>query len=358
MRRTLAAGALPVLLSGLVLSCSATGVADKTGGDVEILRFATIDKVDANGQSPAPGVFLAALERLSGGELRSDVTLDFQSGEVGAETDLVRAIAEGSVDGGWPTTRAFSRAGLRGLEPVEAPLVLSSTDAQRALATGPAAAALLESLEGSGIETLGLAVGSLRRPWSTGPALVEPDRWRGVPFRSYNSPVQEDAVRALGGEPVLASFDFPQLVSDGALRGVELDRAQYDRNGYGALLPHVVSNIVLWPRMTVLSLSTKRFRALTDQQQEWVRAAAAEAVAASVAFPYDETAPAERLCGQGVRFTEAEPAQVVSLQRAVAPVLVALRSDPETRTSMSVVEQVARDFPSAEAIPLPPSCAG
>jgi TRAP-type C4-dicarboxylate transport system substrate-binding protein len=280
----------------------------------------------------------------------------FESGSVTAETDLVKAIASGRLDGGWPASRAFSRAGIRGLEPIEAPMTLTSYAAQKSLAEGSAARLLLRTLDGSGVVGLGLAVGPLRRPWADTEPLVDLQRWRGITFRSYNSPVQEDTIRALGAVPVPASYYFGELVRAGTLRAIETDVAQYAHSGYGVLLPKAVGNEVLWPRMMVLSLSRKRFDSLTPEQQGWVQGAARDAVHASVEFGYDETTLAAHLCAQGVRFSDATPGQLAGLRHAVQPVVDALARDPATAASLVQVQKVAASNPAPDAVEVPPPC--
>jgi TRAP-type C4-dicarboxylate transport system substrate-binding protein len=340
----------------LVAGCGPTEVTDKTGSNVIVLRLATLDVLDSNGQSVAPTVFIKAVERLSGGRIRVSVREKFEDGQASAETDIVKAITTGDLDGGWPSSRAFSRAGIRGLEPIEAPLTLTSYAAEKALVTGPAAKTLLGTLRDTGVVGLGLAVGPLRRPWALKLPLVEAQRWHGIRFRSYNSPVQEEAIRALGAEPVLSSYNFPDLVLAGTLDAVETDAAQYEHNGLGELLPNVAGNVVLWPRVLVLSLSQRSFDALSETERGWVQRAAAEAVQASVDFPYDDAAVARRLCGLGVRFATATPDQLATLHRTVQPVLDALARDPATRLSMAEVARVAADRLDVDALDVPVNC--
>jgi TRAP-type C4-dicarboxylate transport system substrate-binding protein len=349
----LVAGAVTSLLAA---GCQSAGITDKTGANIIVLRLATIDSTDPNGQSVAPEAFIRALGRRSGGRIRTTVKETFESGSMTAETDLVKAIAADRVDGGWPSSRAFSRAGIRGLEPIEAPMTLTSYAAQRSLAEGPAARILLSTLDGSGVLGLGLAVGPLRRPWADTQPLIDLRRWSGVTVRSYNSPVQEDTIRALGAVPIPASFHFTGLVRAGTLQAIETDVAQYAHSGYGVLLPKAVGNEVLWPRMMVLSLSQKRFHSLTREQRGWVQGAARDAVHASVAFAYDETTPASHLCSQGVRFVDATPDQLAGLRHAVQPVVDALASDPVTAGSLAQVEKVAALHPVPDALVVPTSC--
>ena len=220
-----------------------------------------------------------------------EVLTDYGGGDASAESDLVEAIASGDLDGGWPSTRAFARADIGGLEAVEAPMTLTSYAAERALVTSPVADDLLGSLEGSGVLGLGLSVGPLRRPFAAEAPLLEPADWAGIRFRSYNSPVQSEAIAALGAEPVDLGFGWIDEVNAGDLRGAELDVAQYLKNGLSTEAGNVTANVVLWPKVFVLSLSQDRFDALTEEQQGWVRAAADIAVQASVDGDYDEDAP-------------------------------------------------------------------
>ena len=83
----------------------------------------------------------------------------------------------------------------------------------------------------------------------------------------------------------------------------------------------MTANVVLWPKVFVLSLSKKRFDSLTSQQQGWVREAAAQAVKASANASYDDSTIAQSLCITGVRFYDASAAQIAALRSKVRPVL-------------------------------------
>jgi len=351
--------AVALLVAAVALGaagCRAGVVADKAGGSVVVLRFATIDNANPNGHTVAPQAFIDAVERLSGGRLHVDLQQSFESGAAGAESDIVKRLRAGTLDGGWPVTRAFARAGISGLEPIEAPMTLTNVAAERALATGDGGRVLLATLHGTGVVGLGLTVGPLRRPWSTTRPLVAPGAWRSIAFRSYNSPVADSTIRALGGRPTEASFPFPALVRSGRLQGVELDIAQYDHNHYADLLPWVVANEVLWPRMLVLSLSQKRWSTLTKRQRGWLTEAAQTAVSASAAARYDEAPLAAGLCTFGVRFVDATPAEVTAMRRAVQPVIAALAADPETAPGLAAVQAAVQTHPGVDGVHVPSRC--
>jgi TRAP-type C4-dicarboxylate transport system substrate-binding protein len=340
----------------LVAACSATPSADKAGGDTVVLKLATIDSVNNNGQSYGPQAFVDTLEKVSGGRIKVEVTERYGDGAPEAESDLVEAIASGEVDGGWPSTRAFSNAGISGLEAVEAPLTLTSYAAEKALVSGPVADKLLEQLDGTGIVGLDLAVGPLRRPFAAEAPLLRPADWAGATFRVYNSPVQTDAVRLLGATPVNLGLGWIDEVRAGRLRGVEFDIAQYAQMGNTTEAGYVTANVVLWPKVFVLSISQERFDALTDEQQTWVQEAAEEAMQASVDATYNETTIAQDLCGKGARFIAASPDQIAELSTSLQPVLDGLAADPANGALLTEIQAIAADHPEPDVPTVPEPC--
>ena len=251
---------------------------------------------------------------------------------------------------------AFANAGIRGLEAIEAPMMIASFDAQRELVTSPAAELALEQLEGSGVIGLGLAVLTLRRPFAVDAPLLEPEDWEGIRFRSYHSPVQADTIRALGGEPVDLSFSWVDEVNAGRLDGAESGVAAGTPPAVSGDL-YITSNVVLWPKVAVLSLSQARFDDLDDEQREWVQQAADLATQASVDATYDEDAQATAFCEQGVRIVSATGEQLTSLRDAVAPVIDALGADPETAPLLAEVQAIAERHPDPDVLDVPADCA-
>lgn len=352
--RFLSLGLGSVLLAG----CAGQAVPpqDKAGTQTLVLKFATPDSVAINGLAFGQAAFLGDLVSVSGGLIKVDMTLSFGNAATDSETKLVQAIATGDVDGGWPSTRAFANAGIHGLEAVEAPLTISNYAASKALVSGPVAGDLLAQLDGSGVKGLGLAVGPLRRPFAAQAPLLGLQDWRGVTFRAFNSPVQADAIRALGATPVNAGSDWVDQVAAGTLRGVEFDIAQYAANGNGSLAPFVTANVVLWPKVFVLAISQKRWDALTDQQRAWVQQAAELATKASVDATWDESTAAAGLCASGVRFVDASTSQVSALRDAVAPVIAKLAADPINGPLLAKIQAIAGQYSQVEEPGVPATC--
>jgi TRAP-type C4-dicarboxylate transport system substrate-binding protein len=354
-RRVAARVSTAIAVVALAAACQS---ADKTGGDTAVLRLATFEgEVNANGQNYGPQAFVDNLAKVSGGRLKVELKTEFGAGSADAESRVVRAIATGEVDGGWPATRAFASGGITGLEVVEAPMTITSYVAQKALVSGPAATELLDRLDGRGVVGLGLTVGPLRRPFAANEPLLGPEDWKGASFRVFNSPVQADAVRALGATPADVSFSFTDQIKAGTLRGAEFDIAQYEHLGNGREAGNITANVVLWPKVFVLTLSKQRFDTLSPQQQAWVRDAAKQAVSASVEATYDEASVARTLCGRGARFHHASPGQVRGLRAKLRPVLDKLAADPANAKLLRDIQAIAAQHPGTEVPDVPASCA-
>jgi hypothetical protein len=101
----------------------------------------------------------------------------------------------------------------------------------------------------------------------------------------------------------------------------------------------------------VLSLSQKRFDALSTEQRGWVQQAADLAVKASVDASYDETQLASQLCGRGVEFQAATASQVADLKNALAPVLDRLSADATNGPLLTELKAIGAAYPADSVNP-------
>jgi hypothetical protein len=235
-------------------------------------------------------------------------------------------------------------------------MTITSYEAEKALVTSPVADQLLSRLEGSGVVGLSLAVGPLRRPFAAEAPLLSLGDWAGTPFRVYNSVIQDAAVRALNATPVNVGYTWVDDVRGGTLRGAEFDIAQYHANGLTTEAGNVTSNVVMWPKVFVLSISQELFDSLTEQQRGWVREAAARATQASVNATYDETTLARELCGKGARFVEASDSQIADLRAALQPVIEGLATDPDDAALLEEIRAIAFEHPGVDQPDVPAEC--
>jgi TRAP-type C4-dicarboxylate transport system substrate-binding protein len=112
-------------------------------------------------RTPSSAALSQALRRSDPGRRRDP----YPGGTASSESELVKAIAAGNIDGGRISVRAFAAAGIPGLAAVEAPMTITSYAADKELATGDAADLVTRNPKDSGIKGLGLAMGQLRCPF-------------------------------------------------------------------------------------------------------------------------------------------------------------------------------------------------
>ena len=167
----------------------------------------------------------------------------------------------------------------------------------------------------------------------------------------FNSPVQAATVTALGGRPENAGFTWLDKVKEGSIRGAEFDV----NSTLGAGL-HVTSNVVLWPKVFVFSLSQKRYDSLTTQQREWVALAARRATGATMRTAYDSRAAVDRLCALGTTFSAANSEQVAALRSRVKVVVDALAADPKSSALLSTIVAIGERHPRVERLEPSSTC--
>lgn len=314
-----------VLLGGLTACSSAAGDDGALGKTGEHSVSLSVMAPDADAGSGVVSDLVAALGRESGGRITFKVDLSYDDGTPEVESRLVHDLAAGRIDAAVVAARGYIAAGIGHLDVLEAPFTLTSYAAERDLVTSPVATDLLQRLDGTGVHGLALVVGPLRRPLSTGRALVTPADWSGQPFATYSSSTQDDTVRRLGGIPVHAGDRWHELWADAKVRGAETSTAGASRIGYGAVMP---TNVVLWPKVQIVAVSQRLYDSLDATAQDWLARAAARVRDQSVDAAWDETGDAATACAAGVRFATATPEQLTALREAVAPVLRRLVDDP------------------------------
>jgi TRAP-type C4-dicarboxylate transport system substrate-binding protein len=131
--RRLIAGMITTLSVLATAACSAGAPADRAGGETVTLKLGTIDHVNPDGQSFGVQAFVDNIPKVSSGRLKVEVVEEYGDGAATADAELIKAIADGQLDGGWVGTRGFGPAGIHGLEAFEAPTVITSYAAQKAL---------------------------------------------------------------------------------------------------------------------------------------------------------------------------------------------------------------------------------
>lgn len=336
--------ALMMALAG----CSATAAADKAGSTSVVLHLVSLDGgLNNTGQEYGLQAFVDALSQISNGKITGDVTFAYAHSDPNPETAIVKAIASGEVDGGWPATRSFAPAGIPGMQAVEAPFALTSNDAVLDAVKGPVRDQVLGALNATGVKGIGLVIGGLRRFFTDKP-LTSVAAWQGLQLRVVEDPVQDGFARAAGAMPVHTDLDWRDKLNSGELKlnGVEL--AVPIAAASGMPFSYYPTNLVLWPKIYVLSLNRARFDGLTTQQQGWIEAAAKIAEGSSVNGHYNEGEFVQALCDNGVLPYTVPDAALAALRTKVEPVINKLATDPAEAALLASVMKVAGAHPQPD----------
>lgn len=347
---------LPVLAAG----CAGSSVSgDKAGGTAShgpvILRLASTpgDLSDV----PPIADFVRWVRELSHGGIRIEVVNEWGSYRPDAEAQVVRAVASGKADLGWAASRVLDSIGLSGFGALSAPMLVDSYPLEEAALASPIAPRLLDSLNGVGVTGLAMLPDALRRPIGARRQLLSPGSWRGISFGTYRSRLQEQAIRALGGRPVIVFGPFRlHALETGAIQGFELDLRRYWQLTLERAAPYVAANVPLWPQVDVLFANPRRLSALTDQQRALLKEAADEAGWSASELSLQDATFAVKACAAGARFARATAAKLAALRRSFSPVYSNLEQDPRTRAVIDQIERLKRSTEPGPALVIPAGC--
>jgi TRAP-type transport system periplasmic protein len=361
MKLAKAGALLALILAAVVVSgCSAAAGGDKAGGPAGgpvVLRMAGTP----SGVSDVPPVadFIQRVRSLSGGSVQIKVISQLGDYAPGAEAQVVRAVADGTVDLGWAGSRVFDMMGVPAFGALSAPMLIDSYPLENAVIKSPVPARMLAGL--SRLHVTGLAVlgDVLRHPYAVHWPLLTPADWRGLSVGTYRSGVQEQAIHALGATPVVAFGPYrTHDLGSGAIQGFELDMQRYVHLGLVASARYVTANVVLWPEFDVLFANPARLASLTGQQRAWLQQAAADASRSSAMLVAGQNARyIKQACAMGARFVNATPGDLAAMRQAFTPVYRSLATDPQTSAFIAQIQHLKRTIPPGPGPAIPAGCA-
>lgn len=283
--------------------------------------------------------FARAVGELSDGE----ITIRFMNGwgrreDPSEETSLLTDVAGGRAELGWAGTRAFGKLGVRGLDPLQAPLLITSYAAQAAVCRSEVVQDALVSLEEIGLEGIAVLGAELRKPFGVTRPLISASDYAGAIIRTHASVVGEETLRALGATPVLRSRTDMARTEAPSFDGMDNHCSALAGWGYGGTL---TTNVNLWPRTVTLVASRTAWKRLGAEPQRVLRAAGARASeAAAAALAQQERADVEALKGTPVECATADADQIAELRERVAPAYASLRRDPMAAGLLERLEEI------------------
>jgi TRAP-type C4-dicarboxylate transport system substrate-binding protein len=338
----LAAAAILAVAAG----CGSGG--DKAGGGSPAKPlFLTLEHEDDHSLTGAPE-FAEAVERVSEGSMRIRFVHAGRGTEVQFERGVVEDVRDGLAQLGIGDARVWDTMGVTSFQPLLAPFLVDSLELERRVLESSLATRMLEGVERAGVVGIALLPGALRSPFGITRLLLGPDDYRGATIGTRPTRLGRRVLGALG-----ASQNVYVPGSVAGLDGMESNPKSIDYNGWEGAL---TANVVLWPKPYTIFMNRNAFNALTPEQQEILRDAGRETIAAEL----DDVARSgsealARACADGaVTLAYASAADVAGLQEAVQPVYEELESDQDTKELIGEIKEIRAAVPAPSVTALLP----
>jgi TRAP-type C4-dicarboxylate transport system substrate-binding protein len=335
-------------MAGLLAACG-SGRSDKAGGLTEpaVLRIANHDQHDFFAK-----LFSDEVRRLSEGRMR----VQFIPGTAGndpadAFVRYARQVRDGRYDLGVIDAPAWDELGVRSLEPLQAPLLITDQSLFRAVVASPLAAKMLGGLSAQHVVGLSLMMTYLQHPVGFDGPLTGPTEFRGKRILAPVSRVNDAAISALGATPL----HFGSAQQDQALAHHEIDGQEmgaFARPGVW-----LTPNVTFFADAFTVVANQRRFAKLSDEQQRVLRTAAARAAqrTADSMVSDPEAGMVERQCRRG-HVVPATPTELAAFEQAMRPVYAQLERDPQVRATIAGIRDLKGRTPPDPAPRIPASC--
>ena len=266
------------------------------------------------------------MEELTDGGIQVEIAWQAAGAPTDFEQALVRMVQAGELDLGWVGSRAFDVLGVPTLQALQAPFLIDDYPLLRAVVASDLPAKMLAGLQNIDLVGLGLFPDDLRYPMGFSRPFLSLDDFRDAGFRVPPSNAADALFRALGAEPKHLNGAAIDAARDaGEIEGIELSMDLAPVFGPA----HVPAGLALYPRVNTLFASDRAIRALTTEQQEAVRMAAADALDFAIQELPDQD-DAAVFCAAGGEVVVAQPADVDAIIAAVQPVYTVMEADPVT----------------------------
>ena len=341
MGRPLTRAAAAAVVGGLLLCIAATGCNGSKAGGSKTGHAVVLTLAWPGSGSGEVDAWAASVERLSGRSLHVTVRVGAHSGSAEAERRVVADVQAGKVPLGAVGARVFDELGVRGFQPLLAPLLVDSYPLEQRVLASPLAGSMLATTRTLRLEGLALLPGPLRVPLGVSKPFVAARDFDGAVAGIQAGQVAAQTFRALGALPRGVPFAAP-------LHGLDVYEQQLPAitgNRYYRNARYVTTNLALWPRPIVIVMNVSAFGRLDPRQRNALRHAGQTVVSAAAdAAVADDVEAVDTLCDgpskQGFRLATASRAQLAELRAAVEPVYQTIARDPSRRNALRQIERL------------------
>lgn len=335
-------------MAGLLAACG-SGRSDKAGGLTQpaVLRIAKHDQHDVFAK-----LFGDEVRRLSRGRMRVQfIPGTPDSDPADASVRYARQVRDGRYDLGVIDAPAWDELGVRSLEPLQAPSLITDQPLFRAVLASPLAAKMLAGLRAQHVIGLALTMSYLQHPVGFEGPLTAPADFRGKRILAPVSRVNDAVLSALGATPLHLGF----AQQDQAVAHHEIDGQEM--GSYARPNAWLTPNVTFFADALTVIANERRFRKLSDQQQRILREAAARAAQRAVGLMAadPEVGLVESHC-HGGHVVFATPAELAAFEQAMRPLYAQLERDPQVKATIAAIRDLKRRTPPDRTPKIPASC--
>src|SRR4051794_2165214 len=239
-------------LAAICLAGCGGGQADKAGGTAApvTLRLGSPDEPERPGSDDVER-FAARVKQLSDGRMRVKIAWEAGGRNLPRrEPNVAELVRGGTLDAAMVPARAWDLEGVRSLQALQAPFLITSEALVERVLTSALAGEMLAGLQRLGVTGLVLLPESLRHPFGFGHALRSPADFAAATIQSPLSDASHIALRALGARPMyLAPASLIRRARAGTLAGVE---SSYQQAGSLPVASIATGNATLFPKLNTL----------------------------------------------------------------------------------------------------------
>ena len=337
---TVALGLIGILAAS---GCNAPTPSPPATEQTKTLRIATDDEPGRPGASQI-GEFARQVKELSGGR----VLIEPVWKAVGEDKDdwdqaVAHGVMAGDFDMGLVPARAWDTEGVSSFAALHAPFLVTSNSLMAKVADPAIADEMLDGLDKVGVSGLALFPEGTRMLFSFRGQLLKPSDLAGKTVRAPRSDTTYALLKAFGATPDdLAGEAFPDGLAAGKVVAAESSFA------LAGSLPEpatAASNLILYPKLNSLVANIKSFQALTEVQRQALQDAAAATRTWSVDSLTATADDAAAFCKEGGTVVTATDDEIGAFKAAGAPVYAMLEADPETKTRIAKIRELAAGEP-------------
>jgi TRAP-type C4-dicarboxylate transport system substrate-binding protein len=282
------------------------------------LRLATYDEQTATG-----GILIDHFVQTVH-ELDPTVTVEPVFQAAPDEQSTIELIQAGDAELGLVATRAWDLVGVDSMRAINTPFLIDSTELLDEVVAGDQAAVMMKGLSAAGMTGLAMLPESLRHPFGTEAAPLGADDYEGATIRSPHSTTTWDVLGALGADPMFEDA------------GYTIAESQYDQ----APGPEGAGNVTLFAKADVIVISDSGRPKVSDSQLDALTEAAETTRDWAIGTFADDAAAAAGFCDNGGTIVAASPAEIASLESAVATVVADLKKDDATAGVIAAIEEL------------------